>query len=89
MVRAKDSRAPIARMLVQSMYSGLIDNAGRVADEKIVEHQPGQSVEGVPPRGRGRRHSEREARFAQKLPGRFVAPAPQVEVGSQNHGLIR
>ena len=88
MVRAKDSRPPIARVLVQPMHTGLANNPGAVADEKIVEHQPGQGMEGVSPRRRGRRHPEREARFAQKFPGRFVPAAPQVEVSSQDHGLI-
>src|SRR6266853_1693557 len=89
MVGAKDSRPPVARMLVQPMHSGPANSAGAVADEKIVEHQPGQGVKGVPPGRSGGRHTEGEASFPQKLPGGLVAAAPQVEVSPEDHGLLR
>src|SRR5437868_12381884 len=89
MVGAKDPWPPVPGMLVQAVHPGLANDARAVADEKIVEHQPGQGVEGVPPGWSGGRHSEGEAGFAQKSPGRFVPATSQVEVGTEDHGVIR
>ena len=41
MVRAKYERAPIPGMLVEPVHPGALDRSGRIANQKVVEHQPG------------------------------------------------
>ena len=89
MVRAEDPGSPVSGMLVQAVNSSLGNDAPAVADEKIVEDQPGQGMKGVPPGGPRGRHPEGKPRLAQKLPGRFVSAASQVEIGAENHSVVK
>ena len=40
-VRAEYQRASIPGMLVEPVHPGALDHTGRIADQKVVEHQPG------------------------------------------------
>jgi hypothetical protein len=89
MVRAEDPRSAVTGVLVESMNPGMADAAGPVADQKIVEHQPGHRVECVPPIRRGRGHAKGEAGVAQEPPSGLVATTAKVQIGPEDDGIIR
>ncbi len=59
-----------------------------IAHEEIVQHQPGQGVKRVPPARKGRRDAEGEARLAQQPPGALVPAPAQIEVGTEDGGVV-
>jgi hypothetical protein len=87
-VRAEYQRTPIPGMLVEPVHPGVLNRTGRVADEKVIQHQPGQRVEGVTPRGEGGRDAKAEPGVAQDPPGALVAPTAQIEVGAKDDGIV-
>ena len=88
MVRAEYQRTPIPGMLVEPVHPGVLNRTGRVADEKVIQHQPGQRVEGVTPRGEGGRDAKAEPGVAQDPPGALIAPSAEVEVGAKDDGIV-
>ena len=87
-IRAEDAGAAVPRVLVEPVHAGLRDSTTAIAHEKVVQYQPWQGVKGVPPAGKGRRHPEGEARLAQQPPGALVPAPTQVEVGTQDDGVV-
>ena len=88
MIGAEDACAPVPRVLVEPVHKGFRDNTTAIADEEIVQYQPWQGVEGMPPAGKRRRDAEGEARIAQQLPRALVPAPPQVEVGTEDGGVV-
>src|SRR3954463_1355846 len=85
MIGAKHPRTPILWVLVQPVDPGLPNQSGTVADQKVVQHQPGQGVEGMAPRRRRRRDPEGGSGVGERPP-RLLIPAPaKVEVGAEHH----
>ena len=87
-VRAEYQRTTIPGMLVEPVHPGVLDGTGRVADQKVVEHQPRQRVEGVTPGGEGGRDAKAESGVAQDPPGALVAAATEVEIGAKDDGIV-
>ena len=87
-VRAEYQRTPIPGMLIEPVHPCVLDCTGRIADQKVIEHQPGQGVEGVTPGGEGGRDAKAEPGVAQDPPGALVAPATEVEVGAKDDGIV-
>jgi len=88
MVRAEYQRAPIPGMLIEPVHPCVRDRTGRIADQKVIEHQPRQGVEGVAPGGEGWWDAKAEAGVAQDPPGALIAPAAEVEVGAEDDGIV-
>lgn len=51
MIRAEDPGTTVVWVLVQAVNAGLGDFAVAIPHQEIVQHQPWQSVKGVPPLG--------------------------------------
>jgi hypothetical protein len=88
MVRAEYQRPSVTGVLIEPVHSCVLDRAGGIADEKIVQDQPGQGMEGVSPWRVRWRNAEAEAGFAEDPPGAFVSSAAEVEIGPEDDGVV-
>lgn len=89
MVRAKDAGSPIFWVLVQPVNSRCNNDAATVAHQDVVEHQPGQRMEGVTPGGSRRRNAEGKPRSLEQSPRGLIPAATQIEVRTQHGCVIR
>ena len=89
MIGAKHPRTPILGVLVQPMDPGLPNESGTVPHQKVVQHQPGQGMEGMAPRRRRRRDPEGVSGVGERPPRLLVPAAAKVEVGAEHHRAVR
>src|SRR4051812_19989569 len=89
MIGAKHPRTPILWVLVQAVDPGLPNVSGTVANQKVVQHQPGQGVKGMAPRRRRRGDSEGVSGIGECPPGLLIPAPAKVEVGAEHHRAVR
>jgi hypothetical protein len=88
MIGAKDPGPAVPRMLIEPVHAGLRNCTSAIAHEEVVQDQPWQGVVGVPPARKGRGDTEGEARLAQQPPGALVPAPTEVEVGTEDGGIV-
>ena len=88
MVRAEDAGSPILRVLVQPVNASCNNDAAPVAHQNVVQHQPGQRMERVTPRGNRGWDAKGKPRSLEQPPRGLVTPATQIEVCSQHRCVV-
>src|SRR5919112_3714076 len=78
----------VLRVLIHSMHFCFPDRARAIPDQHIVQHQPGQGMEGMTPGRNRRRYTKGEARLSQQSPGTLIASPTQVQIGAQNNSFV-
>lgn len=88
MIGAEDARSSVLWMLVQPMHPRLADDPVPISNQEVIEHQPRQGMESVPPRWSRGWHAHGEPLIAQDAPRLLVAPSAEVQIGTEHHSLI-
>jgi hypothetical protein len=88
MVGAEDTCAAVVGMFVEPVHSRCNNDAAAISHKDVIEYQPWQRVVGVTPRGDRGWNAEGKFRSLEELPGGFVSSPTEIEVCTQNRGVV-
>jgi hypothetical protein len=88
MVRAEDAGSAVLGVFIEPVDSRCNNGPDTVSHKDVIQHQPGQRVEGVTPGWNSRGNAEAKSRSLEQSPGGLVSAAAEVEVRTQHRCVV-